>query len=489
MKNLKSKTRILTSIICFSLLAFVNISCETENEIEEIIEASEKTETFGKTMAKEDASHKMAESNRAFAHFGRKRTKSKRYIFTVIANTESINDLGFVAVEIEKKEGFIKENQTYILSLKKETEIDKKFESEDIIIDNDNIIGQELNVNITFLDSNQKPIEESSSRKIIVSSEKVNYIKTTTEIKKRTNGLYRGIVKIKNKNKNIVTSVALEIEKSEGVIFENKTYYLEYYTTFKGERYYTFPDIKFENPDIENREIIVNITLLDENKKPIYTRIGDICVLSGLSKANIKRTRLKERRNGLYKMTAEIENNDENEVAEVEFTFSDLLCGSTVHLKTIPEKDNTLAAVFGFEKELCGNTINVTAVLKDFYGDVINTFKEEVTVSSNLKVDKAIFKENSNGLYTTLITIKNDNKNEIEKISLTIEKEEGVAEKTITYDLKYLKTKGGIKYYTNEKVALLDSKVKIIPAIVTIYAKNYTEIIVTRGPRYRGTSR
>ena len=41
MKNLKNTHRVLTYLICFSLLAFVNISCNEEDELENMIEEKE----------------------------------------------------------------------------------------------------------------------------------------------------------------------------------------------------------------------------------------------------------------------------------------------------------------------------------------------------------------------------------------------------------------------------------------------------------------
>ena len=120
------------------------------------------------------------------------------------------------------------------------------------------------------------------------------------------------------------------------------------------------------------------------------------------------------------------------------------------------------------------------------FGDVISITKEDINIIYINKIRKVSFNQNSNGLYTSSITLKNDTENDIEKISLTIEKAEGIAKKTIAYDLKYVKTKKGLKYYTNENVSLLDSDVKEIPVIITIYAKSYTEIVVMRAPRYRG---
>ncbi|MFY9241644.1 MAG: hypothetical protein WAO74_01305 [Polaribacter sp.] len=326
---------------------------------------------------------------------------------------------------------------------------------------------------------------ETNKKEALTESMAKKGIKTgRSRMKKRSNGLYRASIVVNNDNKDEVSTIALAIEKKEGVLNETKTYYLDYYTTVKNEKYYTFADIKFDGKDLENQEVTIKVTLLDANKKPISTSTGTTTI-AGLSKANIKRTRLKERRNGLYKMSAEIENNEDNEVATIAVKVNDLQ-GNTTTFNTTLKNNNTINADFSFEKASISQKMSVTYVLKDFYGDEINTFKEEVSLESNLKVGKVSLNKNSNGLYTTVVAIKNDTENEIEKISLTIEKEEGIAEKTITYDLKYFKTKKGIKYYTSQNVALIESKVNIIPVIVTISTKTDTDIIYIRAPRYKG---
>jgi hypothetical protein len=359
-------------------LAVTQISCENNDDFEEIMEKSE-LEISAK---KDKKTHRMAEANKAFAHFGRKRTKSKRYIFTVITENESINDVSRVSVEIEKKDGFIDETQTYELSLKNENKKIKRFTSENIIINNEKIIGENINVKITLFDSNNKQIGEPDSRTMIVSDEKVNYIRTSTNIKQRANGLYRSTVVLKDKN-NEVNSVALEIEKKEGFIKETKTYYLDYFTTLKGEKHYTFGDIKFENKEIENQEITVNITFLDA-KKEVIGNSTDVITVAGLANANIKtgRTYLKQRRSGLYKLTTEIED-PENEVAAVELTVTDLK-GNNATINTAPKNNNTIKADFSFQKESIANTFLVISSLKDLFGDVIGEFKEEVVISSDI---------------------------------------------------------------------------------------------------------
>jgi hypothetical protein len=293
-----------------------------------------------------------------------------------------------------------------------------------------------------------------------------------TRLKRRPNSLYRTTVKVKDNN-NEVSAVALEIEKKEGFINETKTYNLAYFTTIKGEKYYTFGDIKFENKEIENQEITVNITFLDA-KKEVIGNSTDVITVSGLAKANIKtgRTRMKERRNGLYKLTTEIED-PENVVAAVELTVTDLK-GNNATINTAPNNNNTIKADFSFQKESIANTFLVISSLKDMFGDVVGESKEEVEVEieSSYKIGKVLFNQTSEGLYTALVTLKNDTENDVEKITLTVEKGEGIADKTITYDLKYLNTEKGVKYYTNQKVALIESKVKDIPVVVTTYLRN-----------------
>mgnify|MGYP005648307551 CR=1 FL=1 len=52
MKVLKSNNRVLSYLICFSLLAFVNISCNENDDLESFIEASQKEKVAAKKMAK-----------------------------------------------------------------------------------------------------------------------------------------------------------------------------------------------------------------------------------------------------------------------------------------------------------------------------------------------------------------------------------------------------------------------------------------------------
>jgi hypothetical protein len=337
MKKLKSNNRILFYLICFSLLAFVNISCETENELESFIEASEVSEEI------ETSSKSMAKGN------------IKR-----------------------------------------------------------------------------------------------------TRLKQRRNGLYRTSIVVNNDPKNTVSIIALEIAAKKGFINETKTYYLNYFTTVKKEKYYTFADIKFENPNIVNQEVNIKVTLLDADKKAISTSTTTT-VIEGLSNANIKRTRLKKRSNGMYKMTAEIENNEENDVAEVAVSVYDLY-GNSAKDKTKPKntKNNDPMLLFLLNEKgeiaIKGKVFKVIYTLTDLYGDVMNTFEEEITVESDIKIGKIILKEISTGLYTALVTVKRDNENQVNTIALEIEKEEGFITEPKNYALKYLKTIKGVKHYTFDSV-------------------------------------
>ena len=77
MKTIKSNYRIFTYIICFSFLAVTQISCETNDDFEEMIEQSAKEEAFSKTMAK--------------ANIKRTRMKQRRnglYKTSVVVNNE-----------------------------------------------------------------------------------------------------------------------------------------------------------------------------------------------------------------------------------------------------------------------------------------------------------------------------------------------------------------------------------------------------------------
>ena len=250
---------------------------------------------------------------------------------------------------------------------------------------------------------------------------KANIKTGRTRVKQRPNNLYRTTVTVKDNN-NEVNAVALEIEQKEGFIKETKTYYLEYFTTLKGEKYYTFGDIKFENKEIENQEVTVNITFLDA-KKEVISKTTEVVVVAGLAKANIKtgRTRLKRRPNGLYKLTAEIED-PENDVATVELTITDLK-GNKAIINTVPKKNNTIKADFSFQKESIANTFLVISSLKDMFGDVVGESKEEVVVTtfSNVNIKRTRLKRRANGLYNLKGEIINDPKNEVAEIEISVD--------------------------------------------------------------------
>jgi hypothetical protein len=334
-----------------------------------------------------------------------------------------------------------------------------------------------VNISCNENDDLESFIETSEKEKAAAKTMAKGNIKRT-RMKERRNGLYRISVVVDKDNKNTVSTVALEIESKKGLIPETKTYYLDYFTTIKGKKYYTYADIKFENPDVVNQEVNIKVTLLDADKKPISTSTGTT-VIAGLSNANIKpsRTRIKQRRNGLYKMTAEIDNNEDNEVADVEISANDLQ-GNTTTFNTNPNKNNTINANVSFEKESTANKFVISYILKDMFGDVVGESKEEVLLTPNFKIGKVSLNRTSEGLYTALVKVKNDTGNDVDKVTVTIEKGEGIAEETITYDLTYLKTKKGVKFYTNQKVALIESNIKKIPVVVKIYAP-YENVVIS----------
>ncbi len=359
MKTFSKKRRILASIICFSLLVFVNIGCETENEIDEILQAKEQLEkTESKTKAKKGIKT------------GRTRIKQRR----------------------------------------------------------------------------QNPTS-----------------------------YFRASIIVNNDNKDEVSTIALEIESKKGVLNETETYYLDYYTTVKKDKYYTFADIKFDGKDLDNQEITVNITLLDAKKKPISTSTTTI-LIEGLSKATIGKSNRnpsiffypKSTRLGL---TADIDNNEDNDVAEAGITINDLQ-GNTTSFNVAPKKNNTIKTDFSFEKETISKQMNVTIILKDFYGDEISTFKEEVSLESNLKVGKATIKQNSNGLYDVLVKVKKDAESQVNTVFLEIKKQEGIS-KDFTATLKYSATKKDVKFFTIEDVTLnIKKKSNELVAEITLLDKN-----------------
>ena len=461
MKVLKSNNRVLSYLICFSLLAFVNISCNENEDLESFIEASEKEKAAATTMAK--------------GNIKRTRLKKRRNgLYKTIAsikNNEENSQVNTIALQIEKQDA-----KTYILNLDKENKNARTFSFDEIKIEGEELVGKEITVNLTLLDSNQKQIGEIISETITVTGPKVRSNYKRTKIKKRPNGLYRSSIVVNNDTENTVSTVALEIEAKKGLIAETKTYYLDYFTTVKGKKYYTYADIKFENPDVVNQEVNIKVTLLDADKKPISTSTGTT-VIAGLSNANIKRTRLKKRPNGLYKMTAEIENNEDNEVAEVAVSVSDLQ-GNTTTFNVNPNKNNTINTNFSFEKESISEKMSVTYLLRDFYGEIINRFKEEVTVESNIKIGSSKIKLRPNGLISASINIKKDTENQVNTIKLQIEKEEGLVSETLIYILKDYESIKNIKYFTfyglkfdnddivgkevNIKITLLDNNQKPI---------------------------
>ncbi len=468
MKVLKSNNRVLAYLICFSLLAFVNISCNENEDLESFIEASEKEKFAAKTMAKGNIKRTRV----------KKRPNGMYKTVVSIKNNEENSQVSTIALEIEKQDGLIKESKTYILNLDKENKNARTFSFDEIKIEGEELVGKEITVNLTLLDSNQKQIGEIISETITVTGPKIRANIKRTRVKQRTNGMYRSSIVVNNDTDNTVSTVALEIESKKGLIPETKTYYLDYFTTVKGKKYYTYADIKFENPDVVNQEVNIKVTLLDTDKKPISTSTGTT-VIAGLSNANIKtgRTRMKQRPNGLYKMTAEIENNEDNDVAEVEITVNDLQ-GNTTTFNVNPNKNNTINTNFSFEKETISEKMSVTYLLRDFYGEIINRFKEEVTVESNIKIGSSKIKLRPNGLISASINIKKDTENQVNTIKLQIEKEEGLVSETLIYILKDYESIKNIKYFTfyglkfdnddivgkevNIKITLLDNNQKPI---------------------------
>ena len=377
-------------------MAFVNISCNENEDLESFIEASEKEKAAAKTMAKGNIKRTRV----------KKRPNGMYKTVVSIKNNEENSQVNTIALEIEKQNGLIKESKTYILNIDKENKNARTFSFDEIKIEGEDLVGKEITVNLTLLDSNQKPIGEKIIEVIVVTGPKVRSNYKRTKIKKRPNGVYRSSVVVNNDTENTVSTVALEIEAKKGLIPETKTYYLDYFTTVKGKKYYTYADIKFENPDVVNQEVNIKVTLLDADKKPISTSTGTT-VIAGLSNANIKpgRTRMKKRRNGLYKMTAEIDNNEDNEVADVEISANDLQ-GNTTNFNAIPKKNSTIKANFSFEKETDSNKMSTTFILKDFYGEIINRFKEEVTLSTILIGNPILTQNDDKKTFSLTIPLK-----------------------------------------------------------------------------------
>jgi hypothetical protein len=229
-----------------------------------------------------------------------------------------------------------------------------------------------------------------------------------TRMKERSNGLYRASIVVNKDNKDEVSTIALEIEKKEGVLNETKTYYLDYYTTVKKDKYYTFADIKFDGKELDNQEVTVNITLLGANKKPISIATETITI-EGLSKATISKRNInpsiffypKSTRLGL---TADIDNNEDNDVAEAAITIDDLQ-GNRTFFNVAPKKNNTIKTDFSFEKETISKQMNVTIILKDFYGDEISTFKEEVSVTSGIIGDPVLTQNDDKKTFSLTIPL------------------------------------------------------------------------------------
>ncbi|PQJ77462.1 uS7 family ribosomal protein [Polaribacter glomeratus] len=391
MKTIKSKYRVLTYLICFSFLAVTQISCENNDDLEEIIEKS-KLEISAK---KDKETHKMAESNKAFAHFGRRRSKPKKriYVVTVATNNESIDEVRSVIVEIENKKGFFNENKKYILELSKDRKETKEFTSEDITIENDDIIGQEVNVKMYFLDANQRTIGEPLSQTVIVSNTKAPRISfrraMKTTIASRINNSYRSTVILKDKD-NEVSSISLEIEQKEGFIKETKTYYLAYFTTLKGEKYYTFGDIKFENREIENQEVTVNITLLDA-KKEVISKTTEVVVVAGLVNTSIKEgsSTIKQNKDGVCVFSANLEKSEE-ELNEIEILIEKLPKGEKiVNFKLTTPKNDRINSSFNYNGK--SESLYITYTLKDMFGDVIY-IKPRHLVRKQLR-ERAVYKK------------------------------------------------------------------------------------------------
>ena len=225
-----------------------------------------------------------------------------------------------------------------------------------------------------------------------------------TRLKQRSNGLYRAIIVINNSKKEPAVplgAVLMEIESGS----EAKTYILDYFVTENKVDYYTFAEIKLDDKDIENQEVSVNITFLDA-KKEVISKTSEVVVVEGLAKANIKtgRTRMKQRRNGLYKLTTEIED-PENVVAQVELITTDSK-GNTTTANAKPKDNGMLLFLLNQDGEIAiqGKIYN-NYIIKDIFEDVIGTYKEEITVSTGIIGNPVLTQNNDKKTFSLTIPL------------------------------------------------------------------------------------
>ena len=218
---------------------------------------------------------------------------------------------------------------------------------------------------------------------------KANIKTGRTRVKQRPNGLYRTAVTVKDKN-NEVNAVALEIEQKEGFIKETKTYYLKYFTTINGEKYFTNGDIKFENKEIDNQDITVNITLLDAKKQPIGKTTTEVVTVAGLANANVKieSILIKQDFNGLCKLTAKTDGLN-TELQEIEIQLESTQEGNKItSFEVTSQKNGRIKSSFKYD----GNSklLSMNYIFKDIFGDVLYKGEKKLVRASVIKRQERI---------------------------------------------------------------------------------------------------
>ena len=218
---------------------------------------------------------------------------------------------------------------------------------------------------------------------------KANIKTGRTRVKQRPNGLYRTAVTVKDKN-NEVNAVALEIEQKEGFIKETKTYYLKYFTTINGEKYFTNGDIKFENKEIDNQDITVNITLLDAKKQPIGKTTTEVVTVAGLANANVKieSILIKQDFNGLCKLTAKTDGLN-TELHQIEIQLESTQEGNKItSFEVTSQKNGRIKSSFKYD----GNSklLSMNYIFKDIFGDVLYKGEKKLVRASVIKRQERI---------------------------------------------------------------------------------------------------
>ena len=201
--------------------------------------------------------------------------------------------------------------------------------------------------------------------------------------------MYRTAVTVKDKN-NEVNAVALEIEQKEGFIKETKTYYLKYFTTINGEKYFTNGDIKFENKEIDNQDITVNITLLDAKKQPIGKTTTEVVTVAGLANANVKieSILIKQDFNGLCKLTAKTDGLN-TELHQIEIQLESTQEGNKItSFEVTSQKNGRIKSSFKYD----GNSklLSMNYIFKDIFGDVLYKGEKKLVRASVIKRQERI---------------------------------------------------------------------------------------------------